>query len=320
MIRKSGYLVLVEGESDAHTLWFHQIPALGIPGASNWRDDRDAPPLDGIDKIYLVVEPDKGGEALSSQLARSRIHDRVRVIKLGDFKDPSELYLSDVTRFPENWAAALSKATPLRAVEHEAKRKQSERAFKDCESIARAPNILDRMAETLEAAGVAGEARALKLIYLAVTSRCLNHPLSLVFKGPSSAGKSFLVQSVLKLFPSSSYYELTAMSEHALAYSKEPVAHRILVFYEASGITKDFAAYLLRSLLSEGRIRYETVEKGRNGLQPRLIEREGPTGVLITTTDVHLHADNETRMLSVPVTDTPEHTAARHFCGDRLEE
>src|SRR5829696_7963248 len=35
---RAGYVVLVEGESDCHTLWFHEIPALGIPGASNWRD------------------------------------------------------------------------------------------------------------------------------------------------------------------------------------------------------------------------------------------------------------------------------------------
>src|SRR5829696_1540469 len=32
--RKAGYVVLVEGESDCHTLWFYEIPALGIPGAT----------------------------------------------------------------------------------------------------------------------------------------------------------------------------------------------------------------------------------------------------------------------------------------------
>jgi putative DNA primase/helicase len=36
--RKAGYVVLVEGESDCHTLWYHEIPALGIPGASKWCD------------------------------------------------------------------------------------------------------------------------------------------------------------------------------------------------------------------------------------------------------------------------------------------
>ena len=35
-------VVLVEGESDSHTLWHHGIPALGLPGAGNWRESRDA--------------------------------------------------------------------------------------------------------------------------------------------------------------------------------------------------------------------------------------------------------------------------------------
>ena len=53
-------MVLVEGESDCHTLWFHEIPALGIPGASNWRDGW-ATYLEGIEKIYAIIEPDQGG-------------------------------------------------------------------------------------------------------------------------------------------------------------------------------------------------------------------------------------------------------------------
>jgi hypothetical protein len=35
-----------QGESDCHTLWFHGVPALGIPGAANWREERDARHLD----------------------------------------------------------------------------------------------------------------------------------------------------------------------------------------------------------------------------------------------------------------------------------
>ncbi len=64
----------------------------------------------------------------------------------------------------------------------------------------------------------------------------------------------------------------------------------------------------MRSLLSEGRVRYETVEKTSEGLRSRLIEREGPTGLLVTTTAVRLHPENETRMLSLTVLDTPEQT------------
>jgi putative DNA primase/helicase len=62
-IRKAGWVVLVEGESDTQTLWYHGIPALGIPGVDTWKKEW-AGYLDGIEKIYVVVEPDKGGESL----------------------------------------------------------------------------------------------------------------------------------------------------------------------------------------------------------------------------------------------------------------
>jgi hypothetical protein len=146
------------------------------------------------------------------------------------------------------------------------------------------------------------------LIYLAVVSRLLPRPVSVAVKGPSSGGKSYLTESVLRFFPESAYYALTAMSEHALAYSDEPLMHRFLVIYEAVGMNSDFQTYLIRSLLSEGRIRYETVEKTSEGMKPRLIEREGPTGLIVTTTTVKLHPENETRLLSITVTDTQEQT------------
>jgi hypothetical protein len=72
----------------------------------------------------------------------------------------------------------------------------------------------------------------------------------------------------------------------------------------------DFQTYLMRSLLSEGRVRYETVEKTSEGMKPRLIEREGPTGLIVTTTAVKLHPENETRLLSLTVTDTQDQTKA----------
>jgi len=130
----------------------------------------------------------------------------------------------------------------------------------------------------LARSGVAGESRVAKLLYLAVTSRILERPVSVAVKGPSSGGKSYLTERVLGFFPESSYYALTAMSEHALAYSDEPLMHRFLVIYEAAGMNSDFQTYLIRSLLSEGKVRYETVEKTSEGMKPRLIEKGGPHG------------------------------------------
>lgn len=178
------------------------------------------------------------------------------------------------------------------------------------ESLRHCPSILDRFADDLASAGVAGERRAAKLLYLALTSRFLDRPVSVAVKGPSAGGKSYLVEQVLAYFPDDAYYALSAMSERALAYDETPLKHRFLIIYEAAGLTGDIASYLVRSLLSEGRVRYVTVESGKDGVKPRLIEREGPTGLLVTTTMVRLHPENETRLLSITVADTPAQTRA----------
>ena len=48
---------------------------------------------------------------------------------------------------------------------------------------------------------------------------------------------------------------------------------------EAAGVQGEFGNYLVRSLLPEGRLVYEFVEKTKDGLRNRRIEREGPTGL-----------------------------------------
>jgi hypothetical protein len=308
--RKAAFVVLVEGESDCHTLWFHEIPALGIPGASNWRYGW-ATYLDGIEKIYAVIEPDQGGDALRERLTKCEaIRERLHLLELGEHKDPSVLHLADPGRFKERFEVALEKAKPWAELERAEAQATSEQAWEHCSGLAKAPNILERFAAELAQSGVAGEVRTAKLLYLAVTSRLLERPVSIALKGPSSGGKSYVVERVLSFFPESAYYALTAMSERTLAYSEEPIKHRFLVIYEAAGMSGEFATYLMRSLLSEGRVRYETVEKTSEGIKPRLIEREGPTGLIVTTTAVKLHPENETRLLSLTVTDTQDQTRA----------
>jgi len=106
------------------------------------------------------------------------------------------------------------------------------------------PDVLDRVVRTVRDLGVAGEERAVKLLYLVQTTRHLERPVSAAVKGPSSVGKNHVAGAVLKLQPEEGFYALTAMSEKALAYSEEPLAHRHLVLFEAEGLTEGWAAYL----------------------------------------------------------------------------
>ena len=307
-IREAGHVVLVEGESDTQTLWHHGIPALGVPGAGTWKPEW-AQYLEGLEKIYAVIEPDGGGEAFRDKLAATpAARDRLYLVDLAEHKDTSDLHLADPGVFVGRLTVALEDAMPYAEVVMAETEATSRGAWAVCKDLALVPNLLDRFARDFAALGVAGESRLGKVVYLAVTSRLLQKPVSVAVKGPSSGGKSYTVEQVLRFFPESAYYALTAMSERALAYSEEPLKHRILAIFEASGMEGDMQTYLIRSLLSEGRIRYEVVEKTSEGMKPRLIEREGPTGLLVTTTAPKLHPENETRLLSLTVTDTQEQT------------
>lgn len=175
--------------------------------------------------------------------------------------------------------------------------------------LASEPEILARFAEDLERCGVVGETKIAKLLFLALISRFLERPLSVAVKGPSSGGKSHVLKQTLRFVPPSAYHELTAMSEKALIYTDLDLRHRFVILYEAGGMGPQ-ASYIMRSLLSEGCIKYEVVEKTEKGLNIRHIEKEGPTGFLTTTTSPSLHPENETRMFSVTVQDSPDQTRA----------
>ena len=98
-IRKNGKVLLVEGESDTQTLWYLGLPALGAPGASNFKESY-VHKLQDL-KVYIHVEPDQGGETFLQKVTKA--------LREGEFigevyrwschtfgvKDPSDLYIRE---------------------------------------------------------------------------------------------------------------------------------------------------------------------------------------------------------------------------------
>jgi hypothetical protein len=319
--RKAGYVLLVEGESDSQTAWYHEVPALGIPGANGWKGEWAAD-LEGIERIYFVVE-DAAGEACWRKLAAApELQERLYRVELEDAKDVSELHKQDSEGFKERLARALEGAKAwLDIAESEAEERARE-AWADCQGLAESADILAEFVADLERCRLVGEKNNAKLLYLAMTSRLLEKIVSVVVKGPSSGGKSHLVKLVASFLPKVAFWRLTAMSERSLFYTDESLSHRHIILSEAAGIGGDFQEYIIRTLLSEGFLEYEFVEKTSEGLRPRKIRKEGPTGFITTTTRDKLHHENETRYLSITVTDTRDQTREvfRALAEDHVEE
>ena len=138
---------------------------------------------------------------------------------------------------------------------------------------------------------MAGEVRLAQLLYLIGTSRLLAKPMHAVIKGPSGAGKSEIRKQVLRFFPGGEVISFTAMSDKALIYDQRSYEHKITSMAEANAVSeRHYQDYLLRELMSEGKIVYDKAHSGP-GLQGSLfgnlteiITKQGPVSFLVTTT------------------------------------
>src|SRR5215211_5687565 len=319
--REAGHLWLVEGESDTQTLWHHGEPAVGIPGANGWKTEW-ASDLADIDRIYFVVE-DAAGEACWRKLAATpELQERLYRVELEGVKDVSELHKQDAEGFKQRLARASEGAKAWLAIAETEAEERAREAWGSCRELAASEDILAEHIADLERCRLVGEINNAKLLYLAMTSRLLEKIVSVVVKCPSSGGKSILVKLVTTFFPESAFWRFTAMSERTLLYTEEPLSHRHLIFSEVAGIGGEFQEYVIRTLLSEGFLEYEVVEKTHEGLRVRRIRKEGPTGFITTTTRDRLHDENETRYLSLTVTDTRAQTRGvfKALAEEQVEE
>jgi hypothetical protein len=305
--REAGYLWLFEGESDTQTSWYHGEPCAGIPGANGWKPEW-APDLEGIGRLYFVVEDEPGDACWQKLAATPEIRDRLYRVELDGVKDVSELHKQDPTRFKRRLREARDSAQAWLDIAETEGQERAREAWAACRELAESPDILAEFVADLERCRLVGERTNAKLLYLAMTSRLLEKIVSVAVKGPSSAGKSYLVKLVSGFFPESAFCRFTAFSERTLLYTEQDLAHKHIILSEAAGLSGDFQEYVIRTLLSEGFLEYEFVEKTSEGLRVRRIRKDGPTGFITTTTRDKLHAENETRYLSVTVTDTREQT------------
>ncbi|MFB6271989.1 MAG: DUF3854 domain-containing protein, partial [Salinibacter sp.] len=200
----------------------------------------------------------------------------------------------------------------------QAEAKRDERLKERAASIAQCHDILGEAAQKLHRLGLVGDAatRHGKIIFLVLTSRLLCSALKLHIYGSSSSGKSFLMRSVAQLFPDDAQFEFTASSERALIYSDRDFRHTALLIGETTGMfgmseegEASVGATILRSLLSEGVVRYPVTERDpQTGQQyVREIVKEGPVA-LVTTGTRPLPEELATRILTIVADDSPDHT------------
>ena len=175
-------------------------------------------------------------------------------------------------------------------------------------AIIESPDVFALASEAMAQRGYAGDPLHVELLYAIFTSRLLERPMCAFLKAPSSSGKSWLLNRTLELFPPDAYEIKSGFTPKAIAYGTSDLRHRVLAIQEASGLQGREGNMLVRTLISEGQIRWETTGVATGTMEAREVVRPGPIAFVMTTTHPTLHREDETRALSIQVDDTPAHT------------
>jgi AAA domain len=91
-------VIICEGESDQITLSRHGFPAIGIPGASNWKSEWvNLPVFKYADWIFIIREPGTAGKKFVETISRD-FPGKAKALTL-PVKDPSELHINNFNLF-----------------------------------------------------------------------------------------------------------------------------------------------------------------------------------------------------------------------------
>jgi hypothetical protein len=189
----------------------------------------------------------------------------------------------------------------------------SEQETKEALGLLKNPDLPARILEDFKCLGVVGERKNILTSYLAATSRKLDRPLAIVVQSSSAAGKSSLMEAVLRLMPPEERVSYSAMTGHSLFYMGEmELSHKILSVAEEEGAER--AAYALKLLQSEGELTIAST--GKDPVTGRLVTQEyrveGPVMIFLTTTALSVDEELLNRCIVLSVDETPEQTRAIH--------
>ena len=160
--------------------------------------------------------------------------------------------------------------------------------------------------------GVAGEKELAATVYLVGTSRLLAKPLAAIVQGPSSSGKSYVIDKTAMLIPPEAVVQATQMTPQALFHLKPgSLEHRFVVAGERSRLENDEraeATEALREMLSGGRLVKLMPMKVNGEITTETITQNGPIAYIESTTLSQIFDEDANRCLLLTTDERIEQT------------
>ena len=199
---------------------------------------------------------------------------------------------------------ALKPKEPTAYTMEEAEREQALALLRD-------PELTARIMDDFSKIGLVGEPTNGLMGYIAAISRKSKTPLAIIVQSTSAAGKSALMDAVLKLVPEEDRVHYSAMTGQSLFYLGETnLKHKILGIAEEEGVRQ--AAYALKLLQSQGELTIAST--GKDPQTGKLVTEEyrveGPVMLFLTTTAIDIDEELLNRCVVLTINESREQTAA----------
>ena len=178
-------------------------------------------------------------------------------------------------------------------------------------ALLRDPKLAERIVADFERCGLIGEPTNALVGYLAAVSRKLAAPLAILIQSTSAAGKSALMEAVLRFVPEADRVHYSAMTGQSLFYlGEKDLKHKILAIAEEEGVRQ--AAYALKLLQSQGELTIAST--GKDPATGKLVTEEyrveGPVMLFLTTTAIDVDEELLNRCLVLGIDESREQTRA----------
>ena len=264
-------------------------------------------------------------ESVIDILIRSMSEDYIKATKLiGDYLAPilktfeSGVYKHYVKKIadkvktqPKTVSDDIKAAIKKQEKQSEnSQKKPNPEVLKKSEELAKDPDLLKKRIDFI-GNYVVGERLNIAMIFCALDSRLIESDdvgtdvISLKISGHFGAGKSYTLINCLNIYPESCYNSITGGSAKSMYHFDGGLKHKALIINEAfqfqngKSNDNDFA-YCIRSLVSEGCLKYLSTEQNEDGgFMAKEKKLEGPTPFITTTIVEKIEAQLEDRLFTI---------------------
>lgn len=270
--------------------------------------------LEGLDRMRVTLKvevPDSPRPPVRHNLDLyndNQLGKLVRVIaaRLEVGMSVTEACLAELIEALEGWRLEeIKKQQPSGPVIKPLTETEREQA----EQFLRGPQLMERTAAALKASGLIGEEANGMILYVAMTSRQCEDPLSVICLARSGVGKSYLMERVALCMPEDSKLENTQFTENSFYYfRREEIRGKIFLIEDLDGAQA--VLYPIRELQTKQRISKTVTVKDRSGAM-RTVQLivEGPVSVIGCSTQEAIYEDNANRSLLLHLDDSPAQDA-----------